>query len=327
MVAGKSTCKMWPMRHCWCRTLTTLVLALQPLLPLCATQQDPLAQAKELVKAGKLKQAEVLLQTASQANPTSSDLHGLLGEVFFKEQKYEDSVQELGLAAQANPDSLHYAVLLSEALIGWEHFGVAVDYLNAVKPKFDQHAEFHYVLGLALYSENKLKDAKRELETALRLEPDLAQASYLLAGCLASEGDYSQAETIFSALTKQHPTNASYWTGLAQVLAKENKNVEAVRAARQALSLAPRNAHVQYVTATVLMESGNFSEAVPMFEKLERLDNSVVAVHVALARLYARQGRRELAHKEAELAQQLQEKNQSQPGQKPPAQAEYPAPQ
>jgi protein O-GlcNAc transferase len=314
------------MRHCWCRTLT-LVLALQPLLPLCATQQDPIARAKELVKAGKLKQAEAVLETASQANPGSPDLHGLLGEVLFKEQKYEDSVQELGLAAQANPDSLQYAVLLSEALIGWQHFGVAVDYLNAIKPKFAQHAEFHYLLGLAFYSENQLKDAKPEFETALRLEPDLVQASYLLAGCLASEGDYSQAEGISSALTKQHPTNANYWIALAQVLAKENKNVEAIRAARRALSLAPRNAHVQYVTATVLMESGNFSDAVPMFEKLERLDSSVVAVHVALARLYARQGRRELAHKEAERAQQLQENNQLQPGQKSPAQAEYPAPQ
>jgi cellulose synthase operon protein C len=315
------------MRHCWCRTLTTLVLALQPPLLVGATQQDPVAHAKELVQAGKLKQAEAVLQAASQANPSSSGLHGLLGEVLLKEQKYEDSVQELGLAAQADPDSLPYAVLLSEALIGWQHFGVAVDYLNAIKPKFEQHAEFHYLLGLAFYSENKLKDAKPEFETALRLEPDLAQASYLLAGCLASEGDYSQAEGIFSALTKQHPSNANYWIALAQVLAKENNNVEAIRAARRALSLAPRNAHVQYVTATVLMESGNFSDAVPMFEKLERLDSSVVAVHVALARLYARQGRRELAHKEAERAQQLQESNQSQPGQKPPAQAEYPAPQ
>src|SRR5215467_562315 len=243
------------MRHWWGRTLISLVLALQPLLLRCATQQDAVAYAKELVKAGKLKQAEDLLQAASQANPGSSDLHGLLGEVLFKQQKYEDSVQELGLAAQANPDSLQYALLLSEALIGWQHFGVAVDYLSAVKPKFDHHAEFHYVLGLALYSENRLKDAKQEFGAALRLEPGLAQASYLQAGCLASEGDYSQAQSIFVALTRQHPTNANYWTGLAQVLAKKNSNVEAVRAARRALSLAPQNAHVQYVTATVLMQS------------------------------------------------------------------------
>jgi len=312
------------MGHCWCRTLTVLLLACFSVLSFCATQPDPLARAKELIKMGKLQQAEAVLRTASQASPDSSDLHGLLGEVLLKEQKYEDSVQELGLAAQASPDSLHYVVLLSEALIGWRHFGVAVDYLNAVKPKFDGHAEFHYLTALALYSENNLKDAKPEIETALRLQPNLAQASYLLGGCVASEGDYSQAESIFSALTNKHPRNPQYWTGLAQVLAKQNKNVEAVRAARRALSLAPRNAHVQYVTATVLMQSGNFPEAVSMFEKLERLNGNVLEVHVALARLYAHQGRHDLAHKEAELAQALQQANSSQ-DQKPAATAEYPA--
>lgn len=318
---------MWAMGHCICQILTVFVVACQPLLSFCATQPDPLAQEKQLIKMGKLPQAEAALRNASQANPNSSAVHGLLGEVLLKEQKYEDSVQELGLAAQANPDSLHYVVLLSEALIGWRHFGVAVDYLNAVKPKFDGHAELHYLTALALYSENNLKDAKPEIETALRLQPNLAQASYLLAGCVASEGDYSQAEDIFSALIKKHPHNPQYWIGLAQVRAKENKNAESVSAARRALSLAPRNAHVQYVTATVLMQSGNFSEAVSMFEKLERLNSNVLEVHVALARLYAHQGRRELAHKEAGLAEALQQKNSSQPEQKPAAAAEYPAPQ
>jgi protein O-GlcNAc transferase len=295
------------------------------MLSFCAIQPDPLARGKELIKLGKLQQAETFLRDAAQANPNSADLHGLLGEVLLKEQKYEDSVQELGLAAQASPDSLHYVVLLSEALIGWRHFGVAVDYLNAVKPKFDGHAEFHYLTALALYSENNLKDAKPEIETALRLQPSLAQASYLLAGCVASEGDYAQAETIFSALTRKHPHNPRYWTGLAQVLAKQNKNAEAVAAARRSLALAPRDAHVQYVTATVLMQSGSFPEAVSMFEKLERVNSSVLEVHVALARLYAHQGRHELAHKEAELAQALQQANSSQQDQRPAAAAEYPA--
>lgn len=302
-------------------------MAGQPLLSFCATQPDPFARGKELINMGKLQQAEAVLRDASQANPNSSDLHGLLGEVLLKEQKYEDSVQELGLAAQASPDSMHYVVLLSEALIGWRHFGVAVDYLNAVKPKFDSYAELHYLTALALYSENNLKNAKPEIEAALRLQPNLDQASYLLAGCVASEGDYAQAESIFSALTKKHPRNPQYWTGLAQVLAKENKNSGAVGAARRALSLSPQNAHVQYVTATVLMQAGNFPDAVSMFEKLERLNSNVLEVHVALARLYAHQGRRELAHKEAELAQALQEKTSSQQDQKPAANTEYPAPQ
>ena len=87
--------------RCW-RTVTTLIVAVQSLFVQCATQPDSVTRAKELIQLGKLKQAEALLQSASQANPDSSNLHGLLGEVLFKEQKYEDSVQELGLAEGSN---------------------------------------------------------------------------------------------------------------------------------------------------------------------------------------------------------------------------------
>src|SRR5215831_18079822 len=150
-------------------------------------QTDPAVRGRQLIKVGKLKQAEDLLRSASQANPSSPDLRALLGEVLTKQQKYEDAVLELGLAAQAKPESLNYAVLLAEALIGWQHYGVAVDYLNAIKSRFDAHGEFHYEMGLALYSQNKLKEAKEEFEQALKLKPELAQASFLYATCIASE--------------------------------------------------------------------------------------------------------------------------------------------
>ena len=314
------------MRLSWCRTLTLLVVALQPLLSLCATQQDPLARGKELMKAGKLKQAEVLLQTASQANPNSSALHGLLGEVLFKEQRYEDSVQQLGLAAQANPDSLKYAVLLSEALIGWRHFAVAVEFLHAVEPRFSQYPEFHYDLGFAYYNEGHVKDAQQEFERTLQLAPHLAQGQFMLASCMVSQGEFSSAEPIFVALTKTYPTKAAYWAGLAQLLSLENRNAEAIRASQRALSLAPGNTHVQLVAATALMQAGEVSSAVTMFEKLEHVNGKLIAVHLALGRLYRQQGRIELAHKEAELAQQLQGESTAQPGQQSPAGAEYPAP-
>ncbi len=53
----------------------------------------------------KAKEAEALLRSASAADPNSATLHGGLGELLMKEHKYEDSVQELGLATQQNPDS------------------------------------------------------------------------------------------------------------------------------------------------------------------------------------------------------------------------------
>lgn len=274
-----------------------------------AAQPDPVARSQQLIKFGKLREAENLLRSASQANPASPELHGLLGEILLKQQRYEEAVQELGTAAQAKPDSPNYSLLLSEALIGWQHFQVAIDYLNAVKARFDGYPQFHYDLGFAEYNEGHIQDARREFEKALKLAPKLAQARFLLASCMTSQGEFSDAESILSQLVTEYPKKAAYWAGLAQVLSLDNKHEDALRASLKAMVLAPKDAHVQFVRATVLMQSGDVTRAVRIFEKLEHLDGSVMAVHLALARLYRQQGRTELAHKESELARQLQQRN------------------
>src|SRR5262249_51243939 len=146
-----------------------------------------------LVKAGNVSAGEKVLRTAVAASPKSEALHAALGKFLFKQKKYEDAVQELGAALQINPNSQENTLLLSEALIGWRHFGVAVDFLEAVRSKFGSAPEFHHYLGLAYYSENKIKEAKAEFQEAVRLAPKLDRSEYLLAACIATEGDYAQA--------------------------------------------------------------------------------------------------------------------------------------
>jgi predicted Zn-dependent protease len=265
------------------------------------------------VHAGKIGQAETVLRAAAESDPKSEAVHAALGQLLFKRKQYENAVQELGLALQLNPNSRENSLLLSEALVGWGHFGVAVQFLQAVQPKFESFPEFHYDLGLAYYRENKIKEAKTEFQEALRLAPKLDRAQYLFAACIAAQGDYATAVDIFRQLVKDYPTNATYWATFAQMLAHlGNENLpEALRACRRAQTIRPHDPHVQYVTATVLMQTGDFAGARPLFEHLVRLNPKELAAHIALARIYARMGERELARRETEIVGQL-EKEQSQ---------------
>jgi len=273
-----------------------------------ASEQTALDKAAALVHAGKLRQAETVLRTATEANPNSEAVHAALGRVLFKRQRYEDAVQELGLAVQINPNSRENSLLLSEALIGWGHFGVAVDFLHAVEDKFGTYPEFHYDLGLAYYSENKIKEAKPEFQEAVRLAHSLDRAQFLLAACIATQGDYAQAADIFRKLVKDHPTNATYWATLAQMLTHLGSEdlPEAAAACRRARALKPHDPHVLYVTATVLMQSGDFAGARPLFEHLVSLNPKEMSAHIALARIYARLGERERARKETQIVNQLE---------------------
>jgi Flp pilus assembly protein TadD len=286
-----------------------LTLALPVLTSGQTKGNSAVARAQALARAGKVKQAEAVLRAGAAVDPKSEAVHTALGKLLLTQQNYEDAVQELGLALQINPDSLENTSLLSEALIGWQHFGVAVEFLQAVQAKFGSYAEFHYDLGLAFYSENKMKQAKAEFQEAIRLAPMLDRAEYLLAACIATEGNYTAAIDIFRKLTKGHPGNALYWSTLGQMLAEAgSENLpEAVRACRRARAIRPRDPHIQYVTATVLLKSGDFAGAKPLFEHLVKLNPKELSAHVALARIYGRLGEPELARKETEIVSRLEQ--------------------
>src|SRR5208283_4914468 len=111
-----------------------------------------ISQASALVRSGKPRQAEAVLRSACEAHPDSATLRGALGKLLFNEQNYTDAVEELNVAEQLAPDSREYNMLLAAALLGSKRYGVALNFLRAVQPKFDQYPEFHYSLGLAYYN-------------------------------------------------------------------------------------------------------------------------------------------------------------------------------
>ena len=273
-----------------------------------ASEKETIARANALVRAGNIQQAESLLRLASETNPKSAHLHEALGELFFGQRKFEDSVRELTLALQIDPDSRQYTTLLATALINWTHFGVAVDLLHAAQKRFGEHHEFHYYLGVAYFNMNRIDEAQGELEQTLRMAPKFDRAQFLLANCRSSLGKDDEALAMYRSLVKQRPANAIYWATLAKTLQKlgDQNNAEALRAGRQAIALAPDNPLGLFTTATVLYQMGSFAAAQSLLEKLTTLDPAAVAPHVLLARVYARLDKGELAQKQTEIIDKLQ---------------------
>lgn len=269
--------------------------------------QDAVAKAGALVRAGKVKEAEALLRAASAADPNSASLHGALGELLFKERNYEGCIAELNVAVGMDPDSRKYTILLAEALIGTQRFGVAVDFLNGARSRFDDYFQLHYDLGLAYYFMNKIAEAQAEFEESYRLSPTFDRAELLIAACFLAKGDSPHAVELLRKMVKERPNNAIYWGTLGRTLGQmgDDNKAEAARACRRALALKPNDPHLQFDAGTVFTETGNFEEARPILEHLEKLHPEILAVHVQLAQVYARLGQRHLARKESEIVAKL----------------------
>lgn len=282
---------------------------------------DVAAQAAALVKAGRVDEAEAMLRSASAADPDSADLHAALGQLLLSERKYEDAVMELGTAAQQKPDSRTYNMLAAEALIGWQHYPTAIQFLKAVQPRFGNDAHFHYEFALAYYYQSDLNATRRELEEAVRLSPNFERAEFLLANCLVVSGETTKALAILRKLAEKHPSNAFYWATLGMKVVHVDTggtSAEALTDVRKALALAPNDPYVQMAAGTVFTQTGNFKDARPLLENLEKLSPEELEPHALLIRVYARLGERELAQKESAIVEQLQKQAAAQHPNGPP---------
>jgi predicted Zn-dependent protease len=308
--SGAASCVINLLANCIVPIMVAVGLFLVLVVPRLADAQQPpgSARKKQISKDNGLEETEKRQRAALASNPQSAELHGELGRTLLKQGKYEKSTEELGLAANQLPDSRIYNMALVEALLGWGHWGVAVDFLNAVQTRFQQYPEFHYYLGLANLQLNKTAQALPAFEKALRLNPKLDLAQFGLAACRAATGDLQGAADLSRTLVKEHPDNARYWLALAQVLDSmgESHWAEALRASRRALALRPGDPTIELKTAVILSHLGKYAAARPLLEHVVKLDPNNSAAHVTLARIYSHLGERALARKQSEIVAQLE---------------------
>jgi predicted Zn-dependent protease len=272
---------------------------------------------KKTARKETLADKEKRQRAALGLNAQSPELHGELGRTLIQAGRYEEATRELGLAANRLPDSRLYNMALVEALLGWGHWGVAVDFLNAVQPRFQQFPEFHYYMGLADFRLNKNKEALAEFQESLRIDPTLELAKFGLAATKASTGDLQGSAELSRGLVKQHPSNARYWLALAQILDKmgEPTWAEALQAGRRALALRPGDPAIELKTAVIMTHLGNYIAARPLLEHVVQLQPQNVQAHVTLATTYSHLGESALARKESAIVAQLEasQQNHAQP--------------
>ena len=251
----------------------------------------------------RLARTETLQRSTLAAHPASPELHGVLGQTLLREGKYEEAVEELGVAAQQLPDSAVYNFGLAEALIGWSHYEVAEQFLHAIQSRFDNYGQFHYDLGLAEYTLNQSRDAEGEFREALRLDPKQDRTKLLLAACRGRNGDLSGAANSLQVLAKDHPNEATYWMAWAEVLGQMDANhrTEALRASRHALALKPGDPGIQFRTAVILLKMQNYAAARPLLEHVVKLVPNDSQAHIALASTYSHLGDHASAQKQSEI--------------------------
>jgi tetratricopeptide (TPR) repeat protein len=274
--------------------------------PSCSAD-DQLSLAKLLAENKQPDAARWVLEQVVRAAPDLVDARGGLGIVLTELGRYKEATKELGRAVQLSPDSAEYAMRYAEALLLSKQYPAALDFLKSIKDTFGKLPEYRYKLGLAYYGSSDYISAIDELEGVIRENPNLDRAQYYLGHSYSATGDLAKAEIYYGKALALKPQDASYYAALGHALRRDNdqKADEAIEYLQKALQLDPSDSLSKQDLALCYEKKGRYPEAEHLLVNVLQEQPDLVAVHRVLARVYYRQGKKELGDHESAVVSTL----------------------
>ena len=157
---------------------------------------------------------------------------------------------------------------------------VSAESVDAERP------EAHLNLALSALRRRELPEAEKEYRTALRLDPAFVPALVNLADLDRARGKDDEGERLLRQAMTVEPGNADVQYALGLSLVRRRDYAGAIDLLRRASELAPKNARYAYVFAVALNSTGAHAEATALLERTHRqhpADRDVIAALVSIA--------------------------------------------
>jgi tetratricopeptide (TPR) repeat protein len=306
-----------------------------------ASSPDPqMASADELLRTGKSQDALVLLNQIAAAAPATPHLEAKIGKAYFQSSQFQKAVPHLRLALQQNDSVAESTQLLALSYFAVAEYAEAIPLLEKLGPQLGKSStDGAYMLAGCYIMTQRWDDARRtfanvfsvppdsalaylmfgkflvqqrmedraipEIQDALRRDPRLAMAHFLLGEIDLFKGDASAA---VEELNKEVATNPAVWLvywRLGDAYVRLQKYEEAEKALKEAIWLNETSSGAYILLGEVALKRDDPRMAAGVLERAVKLDPQNDYVHYFLARAYQRLGRTEEANQHFAIAKQL----------------------
>jgi Flp pilus assembly protein TadD len=144
---------------------------------------------------------------------------------------------------------------------GSQQSGASLVSASHLRHKVPKEAAKSFQHALALSHSGDHQKAEQELERAIFLDPDFAEAYANVGIEYASTGSYQLAESRFRKAIELDPASSVAYCNLGVLLIKVGRTREAESAIRRALELSPNDANAHFLLGRLLLGADNRIEA------------------------------------------------------------------
>jgi tetratricopeptide (TPR) repeat protein len=282
-----------------------------PLLADPAAGSGLIARALDALRQGRLSDAQSLLEQPGLPRD-SSEVHRVLGLVYWAKSEYDRSISSLSTAVGLSPRNERARLALARVLNAAGRNAEAERALQDTVAALPDSTLAHWWLALAYEQVNRDAEARRELEQvaagaivgqgqvyaaigrfavraaddagaidafarAIRANPNDPAAHRQLANVLVQQDRADEALAEFVAVLLIDPADAAAHAGIGQIHLQAGRDAAAVDALRRATDLTPANGETQYTLAVALERLGRTEEAALHFARAEEAQRQTEA--------------------------------------------------
>ena len=311
--------------------------------PAAATVPAVLADARKLIDAGQPSAAiDKLRALDDRANPLVAEL---LGVAYYHANDAPRAIAELTpIVQRLEPGSLErneavQVLGLSHFLAG--HLAESIPYLEEIRPLMPDDMKLAYALGMAyaqtrqpararesfartfrvapdsaaaflltgqMMNRLELEDlAEAELTQAIRMDPKLPEAHYVLAQIAIFRSRFDEALTLLRSELAINPAHAMALYRIGDVYSQQLQWDAAIAALQQSLWINPYFSGPYILLGKAYSKTNQPAAAEDMLRRAIAYDPNNKSAHYLLAQLLQQTGRSQEAKREFAIAERLQD--------------------
>jgi tetratricopeptide (TPR) repeat protein len=236
------------------------------------------------VRNGDIATGKKLLEDIGRVAPDHLPALNRLAELTLGEKKFDETSAVLRKVLTRDPQN--FEALLTQGLLHLAQADApkAIPHFERMSAIFPTVPKVRYHLALAFYSTNNTSETIRNLNEAIRQDPEYADAVLLLAEINTRKGDTSTAIAQLLDLIRKQPRLAAAHLLLANAHRLRNNLDEALAVYTRLAEMFPKNAQVPLLMGSALLQQGKTNDAHAAFDKsLALLPNYLPALEQLIA--------------------------------------------
>ena len=270
--------------------------------PFNATVRFNLALA--YYKSGRLEDAVPQLTRVVSSDPDTRAAYLILADCYLQRGQDREVVSLLQPREQMFEGDLAFAYMLGTALLHLDSVVEGQKYVDRIF-RAGESAEAHLLMGIAYLSKQDFKEAKKELDQAVKMNASLPTVHSLYGRTMLALGDQEAAAREFRKELQVNPNDFQANVQLANLQMRTLHFAEAEAYLDRAVGIRPHDLGARKLLANLRLQTGRVEEAVALFESIVKVTPDAVDVHVQLATGYNRLKRKGDADRERVIVDRL----------------------